>query len=86
MQPDNRIVAIKAAVNSKYVCAENGGASSLIANRNVAQIWEKFELSFYEQGRVALKSLANGKYVCAENTGSLPLIANRDKVGPWELF
>ena len=47
MLPDNKIIAIKAAVNSKYVCAENGGASALIANRNVAQIWEKFEISFY---------------------------------------
>ena len=45
MLPENQIVAIIAVVNSKYVSAENG---VLNANKNVAQISEKFEMSFYE--------------------------------------
>ena len=77
---------IKAAVNSKYVCAENAGASSLVVNRNVAALWERFEMSYYGPNRVAFKSHANGKYVCAEGAGASALIANRDRVGPWELF
>jgi hypothetical protein len=77
---------IKAVVNNKYVCAENAGASYLMASRHHAASWERFTMSYYGPNLVAFKSHANGKYVCAENAGASALIANRDRVGPWELF
>ncbi|WP_163192298.1 glycoside hydrolase family 30 beta sandwich domain-containing protein [Clostridium thermarum] len=81
------IVSIKSIANNKYVCAENGGASALIANRDsVGGSWEQFEMIDLGSGNVVFKSLANNKYVCADNEGASPLIANRDTIGTWETF
>lgn len=77
---------LTAVANHKLVCADNSGASNLIANRTLAGTWEKFEVRVMGSNRVALKSLANNKYVCAENAGASPLIANRDQAGIWETF
>lgn len=85
MLPENKIIAIKAAVNSKYISAENAGSLPLIANRDAILDWETFEISFYEQGKVALRSMRNFKYVSAEKASS-PLVAKKNKVGPSELF
>lgn len=79
-------VALRAAANNKWVAAENGGASPLIANRDAVGLWETFELIDLGGGNVALKALANNKYVVAENAGAGALIANRDAIGPWETF
>ena len=35
-------VSLRAAVNGRYVTAENGGASALIANRAAIGPWERF--------------------------------------------
>ncbi len=78
--------ALRAAANGRLVCADNAGASPLIANRDKAGPWETFEVRIVGSNRIALKSQANGKYVCAENAGAKPLIANRSVVGPWETF
>jgi hypothetical protein len=78
-------VALKAA-NGKYVCADNAGASPLVANRDTVGQWETFALIHNADGSVSLKSAANGKYVCADNAGASPLIANRDAIGAWESF
>lgn len=80
------IVSIKALANNRYVCADNAGASALIANKTTIGTWEQFQLIELGNGNVAFKSLANNKYVCADNTGSSPLIANKDAVGTWETF
>jgi hypothetical protein len=79
-------VSIKAGINNRYVCAENAGNSSLIANRDAVGPWETFDLIPVGDGSVGLKSYANGKYVTAENAGNSSLIANRDALGPWEKF
>ena len=79
-------VALQAAINGKYVCAENAGQSPLIANRDWVRGWETFELIDLGNGNVALRADANGKYVCADNGGQSPLIANRDWVLGWETF
>lgn len=84
---ENRpIVALRARANNKYVCADNGGASPLIANRTFVEVWESFELYDLGGGKIALRSLANDKFVCAETDGTEPLIANRDNIGLWETF
>jgi hypothetical protein len=78
-------VALQAA-NGKYVCAENAGASPLVANRDAAGLWETFTLVRNPDGSVSLKAAVNAKYVCADNAGAAPLIANRDAIGAWESF
>jgi hypothetical protein len=81
-----QVISLRDMEGSKYVCAENGGSSSLVANRTAAGLWEQFALVNNLDGTVSLRSLANNRYVCAENGGSLPLIANRTEIGAWEKF
>ncbi len=86
LDASNPIVTLKSMANAKYVCAENTGTSPLIANRDVASTWEKFEKIDLGNGTFAFKALANSKYVCADNSGANPLIANRDTANTWEAF
>lgn len=37
-------MSLVAAVNGRYVCAENAGAAALIANRTAIGLWEQFDL------------------------------------------
>ncbi|NBI30234.1 glycoside hydrolase family 30 beta sandwich domain-containing protein [Chengkuizengella marina] len=84
--PIGSIIAIIAMANNHYVTAEDAGNSPLIANRDVAQGWEQFEVVDGGDGFIALRSLANGKYVTAEDGGDSNLIANRDVIQEWERF
>ncbi|MDD4650793.1 MAG: C25 family cysteine peptidase [Methanothrix sp.] len=77
-------IALRAA-NGQYVCAENGGGSYLVANRNSVGAWETFQRIDLGNGKVALRA-ANGQYVCAENGGGTYLVANRNAIGAWETF
>jgi lysophospholipase L1-like esterase len=79
-------ISLRAHANSKYVCAENAGASALIANRTAIGSWETFDLLDAGNGNVALRSHANNMIVTAENAGASPLIANRTAIGLWETF
>jgi hypothetical protein len=80
------IVSLRARANNMYVCAENGGAQPLIANRTAIGQWELFDLLVAGGGNVALRAHANNQIVCADNAGAQPLIANRTAIGPWETF
>jgi glucose/arabinose dehydrogenase len=84
--PPGPQISLRARVNTRYVTAENAGASALIANRIAVDYWEKFDVVDAGGGFIALRSLANGKYVTAENAGASALIANRSVVGAWEKF
>jgi GH25 family lysozyme M1 (1,4-beta-N-acetylmuramidase) len=79
-------IGLRAAVNSRYVTAENAGSAALIANRSGIGPWEQFEQVDAGGGLVALRATVNGRFVTAENAGNSPLIANRTAVGPWERF
>ncbi|HEY5880011.1 MAG TPA: hypothetical protein VIU11_13955 [Nakamurella sp.] len=79
-------ISLRAQANGRYVVAENGGASSLIANRTAIGSWERYDLLMLGGTRVALRAHANGAFVCAENAGASSLIANRGAVGLWETF
>ncbi|PRD48887.1 lectin [Sphingobacterium haloxyli] len=79
-------VSLTALVNGKYVCADDGGNSPLIADRTSAGQWEKFTIVDAGNGKIALRSLANNQYVCADNGGASPLIANRTVIGSYETF
>ncbi|MBN1410059.1 MAG: carbohydrate-binding protein, partial [Spirochaetales bacterium] len=72
--------------NNMYVCADNAGASALIANRTAIGTWEKFRLVANSDGTVSLLAMANNMYVCADNAGASALIANRTAIGTWEKF
>jgi len=85
LQPGS-IISLRASANGKYVCADNAGASALIANRTTVGQWEQFKVVDAGNGNIALQSQANSKYVCAENFGATNLIANRTSIGAWETF
>ena len=84
-------IALK-AVNGQYVCAQNGGGQELIANRNVVDAWEQFDVTMhYTQpplvsgNQISLKA-NNGQYVCALGGGGDLLQANRPWSSTWENF
>jgi len=79
-------VSLLSYANNQYVCADNAGASALIANRATAGAWERYLVVDAGGGRIALRATANNQYVCADNTGASPLIANRTTYGFWETF
>ena len=84
---NNTVFSFKTKLGGQFVSAENAGASALVANRNVASVWEQFQMVTNANGASAIKALANGRFLCADQAGSAPLIANRDAVsGDWELF
>ena len=84
--PTSKVIALRSNANGKFVCAENGGKNSLIANRNAISTWETFDLIILNEDNVALKSHANKLYVSAKNAGNSPLIANRTEVSSSATF
>lgn len=77
-------IALKAC-NDKFVCAEDAGRGTLVANRAHANEWETFELITGSNGRVALRA-CNDRYVRVQNRAGTGLIAARDFVGDSESF
>lgn len=84
--PLGQRISLKAKANSQYVCADNGGASALIANRTSVGSWEQFDVVDAGSGQIALKAFANGNYVSTANTGASPLVAGAGAIGSWEKF
>ncbi|MBN1410986.1 MAG: carbohydrate-binding protein [Spirochaetales bacterium] len=79
-------ISLRALANNQYVCAEDGGASALVANRVAVGGWEQFDRITNSDGTISLVSQANNLYVCADNAGASALIANRTAIGTWEKF
>lgn len=71
------MVAIK-TFNGKYLCAENGGGSTLIANRDNIGEWETFQLIDLGKGYIAIRS-HNGYYISAYNDGK-DVYVNNNKI------
>ncbi|CAF4039887.1 unnamed protein product [Rotaria sp. Silwood1] len=65
-------IALRSNTTGKFVCADNAGNTSLIANRDAASDWKIFDLIFLNGNNVALKSHANRQYVCAKNAEDGP--------------
>jgi len=84
--PATSVIALRARANNLYVCADNAGASPLIANRTAIGAWEQFDVLDAGGGNIALRAHANSQIVCADNAGASALIANRTAVGGWETF
>ena len=71
-----RVVNIKSVVENKFVAAENGGGRELVANRDVADIWETFRIINTGNNRIILQSY-NGQYIrVRDNDGVLLANAN----------
>jgi hypothetical protein len=73
------------ASNGKYVCADHDRQGLMIANRDVAEKWEEFDVVMEMFARAKFISFEN-KYVCADPDSKNMLLANRDRPGEWELF
>ncbi len=73
---------------SHYICAENGGGTTITANRANAHEWETFEVidSLNYGGRISLRTNDGIHYLCAENGGGSILAANRTDASEWETF
>lgn len=84
--PIGMTITFKATVNGMFVCAENGGAAALIANRPAGGGWEQFAVVDAGGGAIALKATINNKFVSATNSGAGNLIAQADTIGSWEKF
>jgi hypothetical protein len=84
--PTTGVISLRSRANNMYVCADNAGASALIANRTAVGTFETFDLVDAGGGNVALRAHANNMYVCADNGGASALIANRTAIGTWESF
>ena len=59
-----------ALVNTKYVTAENDGASPLIANRTGVAVGKRLRSSHAGDGNIALRAMNNGMYVTARTTAA----------------
>jgi hypothetical protein len=73
----------------RYVSANNGGGSSIHANRNALGPWETFWPEHQPGGSgsfYSLKTVDGGHYVTAESGGNDVMNANRTGVGAWETF
>ncbi len=79
--PIGKTISLKAAANGNYVCADNAGASPLIANRTSVGPWEQYTVLDAGKGNVSLQAHANNLYVSADNAGASPLIASRSTLG-----
>ncbi|MBB6669448.1 DUF5010 domain-containing protein [Cohnella nanjingensis] len=77
-------IALKALSNNNYVCADNSGASPLIANRTSAGSWEQFAVKDAGGGLYALQANVNGKYVSKQANNQL--VANATTIGANEKF
>ncbi|MFT9495412.1 stalk domain-containing protein [Anaerosolibacter sp.] len=77
------MVALK-TFNGKYLCAENGGGSTLTANRDKIGEWETFQLIDLGKGYIALKG-SNGDYVSVSNDGK-DVYVDRDEINRKETF
>ncbi|MEV7288164.1 xylosidase [Streptomyces sp. NPDC093252] len=79
-------ITLRARANNKFVTAENAGTSSLIADRDAAGAWERFDRLDLGGGKIALRARVNGRIVCADSAGTAALAPNRLAVGAWETF
>jgi glucan 1,3-beta-glucosidase len=60
-----------------YFCAENGGGSTIIANRTSASGWETFDITVHADNTVNLKTY-NGFFLGIDGTSSSALIATAE--------
>lgn len=79
---------LRSRANGKVVCAENGGSSPLVADRdNCGGAWETFVIVNNSDGTVCLRSKANNQYVATDLNQDKKLFAHAgDTNGSWQRF
>ena len=82
----SRAATIRASANNMFVCAENAGASFLIANRAAASSWEDFQIVNNSDGTVSLQASINGRFVTTDLANGGRLIASQTAIGTNEKF
>lgn len=80
---EKRMVSIK-TFNGKYLCAENGGGSTLTANRDRVEEWETFQMIDLGKGYIALMG-CNGEYVSV-SSGGKDVNVDGDEIKQWNTF
>lgn len=86
---DNDYFTIKAGINNKYVCADDNGEASLVANRASGGDWEQFRVIYNADGTISFQSRANNKYLCAvfdDTDKENPIVARSNQISTWEKF
>jgi GH18 family chitinase/aryl-phospho-beta-D-glucosidase BglC (GH1 family) len=86
---DDDFFAIKANINSKYVCADKYGEAKLVADRDSFGGWEEFRVINNADGTISFQSRSNNKYLCAifdDADTENPIKARSNKISDWEKF
>jgi len=83
---DFTVAYYAARINGRYVTADDGGDSPLIAFPQALGPWETWDEVDLGNGDIALRSEFNTKYVTADSAGVQPLIASKTTVGKAETF
>jgi hypothetical protein len=78
--------AIRARSCDRYVSADPGGSTSVVADRFVLGAWERFRLQKNSDGSTSLRAVSNDLWVTVGDGGASSLVANRSAVGPRERF
>ncbi|MCC7043429.1 MAG: hypothetical protein IT183_06185 [Acidobacteria bacterium] len=72
------------SAHGRYLCAESGGGTFVVADRETAREWETWRVvPGHTPTTVALQA-SDGHYLCAHEGGGSYVIADRQSVGPWE--
>lgn len=77
-----RIVSLR-SVHGKFLSAQPGGSAQW--NRDVASVWEYFQVEQGHNGKITLKG-AHGMYVSAQPDGSVHINRKAAPQGGWEEF
>jgi eukaryotic-like serine/threonine-protein kinase len=80
------VVSFQSHANNRYVAADDGGTSPLLAYPDAIGPWETWDEIDLGNGDIALRAEINEKYVTADSAGTQPLIADQDSVGRSETF
>ncbi|HEX9061368.1 MAG TPA: metallophosphoesterase, partial [Clostridia bacterium] len=81
-------INLKTAYNEYYLCAENGGGSTLVADRKEAREWETFEVigPFVYGARVCFNTYNGKNFLCAADGGGKQIEVDRTEANIWESF
>ncbi len=82
---ENREMIQLKASNNKFICAEEGVNSVVIANREKANSWETFSLIKFGKNECAIYS-HNNYFLSAQIDQQGEITATRTKIDSWEIF
>lgn len=84
LQTNEKVINIKAS-NGKFLCDDENKNFVIYANRDIAQGWETFRITYLDNNRCTIQS-ENGLYFTAELDKSNRISGGRPKASDWETF